>query len=113
LVNGIGFGSSEFYVLRPTESVVSQWIYLFIATSAFRSWATPKMTGTGGLQRVPRSVLEDYRIPLPSAAIQKAIVAEIENEQSLVSSNSELIKHLELKIESVIGRIWCEGKTKV
>jgi len=71
------------------------------------------MTGTGGLQRVPRSVLEDYRIPLPSAAIQKAIVAEIENEQSLVSSNSELIKHLELKIESVIGRIWCEGKTKV
>ncbi len=113
LVNGIGFGSSEFYVLRPTESVVSQWIYLFIATSAFRSWATPKMTGTGGLQRVPRAVLEDYQIPLPSVATQKAIVAEIETERSIVSSNSELIKYMELKIESAIGRIWRKDKSKM
>ena len=58
LRNGIGFGSSEFYVLRPTQIVLTEWIFLCVATATFRKWATPQMTGTGGLQRVPKTVLE-------------------------------------------------------
>ena len=54
LSNGVGFGSSEFYVLRRKESVIPEWVYLCVATPEFREWAIPKMTGTGGLQRVPR-----------------------------------------------------------
>ena len=106
LSNGIGFGSSEFYVLRPTESVISQWIYLCTATPAFRGWATLQMTGTGGLQRVPRSVIENYKIPLPPLATQQAIVAEIEAEQSLVAANRELMERMEGKIRAAIGRVW-------
>ena len=108
LSNGIGFGSSEFYVLRPTESVISQWIYLCTTTPAFRGWATPQMTGTGGLQRVPRSVIENFKIPLPSLPTQQAIVAEIEAEQSLVAANHRLIGRFEEKFRAVIGRIWRE-----
>ena len=106
LSNGIGFGSSEFYVLRPTESVISQWIYLCTATPAFRGWATLQMTGTGGLQRVPRSVIENYKIPLPPLATQQEIVAEIEAEQSLVAANRELMERMEGKIRAAIGRVW-------
>ena len=109
LSNGIGFGSSEFYVLRPTEAVISQWIYLCITTPAFRGWATSQMTGTGGLQRVPRSAVENYKIPLPPLAIQQAIVAEIEAEQSLVAANRELVERMEGKIRAAIGRVWGEG----
>ena len=105
LSNGIGFGSSEFYVLRPTESVISQWIYLCTATPAFRGWATLQMTGTGGLQRVPRSVIENYKIPLPPLATQQEIVAEIEAEQSLVAANRELMERMEGKIRAAIGRV--------
>ena len=50
LQNGIGFGSSEFYVLRPTKEVLPNWVFLCVATPAFRKWAIPQMTGTGGLQ---------------------------------------------------------------
>ena len=106
LHNGMGFGSSEFYVLRPTESVISQWMYLFIATPTFRGWAKPQMTGTGGLQRVPRSVIENYKIPLPSLETQQAIVAEIEAEQSIVVANRALIERMEGKIRAAIGRVW-------
>ena len=108
LSNGIGFGSSEFYVLRPTEEVISEWIFLCVATHAFRKWATPQMTGTGGLQRVPRRVIESYKIPLPALNIQQQIVAEIESEQVLVEANLKLIERFERKIRDVVGRVWGE-----
>lgn len=109
LCNGIGFGSSEFYVLRPTGDLLPQWVFMFAATPAFRAWATPQMTGTGGLQRVPRSVVENYQIPLPTLATQQAIVAEIEAEQALVAANRGLIAHFEQKIQATLARVWGEA----
>jgi len=110
LRNGIGFGSSEFYVIRPSGDILPQWVFMFVATPAFRAWATPQMTGTGGLQRVPRSVVESYEIPLPPLSTQHAIVAEIEAEQALVAANRELIARMEKKIQAVLGRVWGEDK---
>ncbi|MBU2848124.1 N-6 DNA methylase [Acidithiobacillus ferriphilus] len=106
LRNGIGFGSSEFYVLRPTDTLLPEWVFMCAATPAFRAWATPQMTGTGGLQRVPRSVVESYQIPLPPLTTQQALVAEIEAEQVLVAANRELITHFEQKIQAALARIW-------
>ena len=108
LSNRIGFGSSEFYVLRPTEKVLSEWLFLLIVTSAFRAWARPQMTGTGGLQRVPKSVLEGYKIPLPDLTIQQQLVAELEAEQSLVNANRELVERFKQKIQIAITRVWGE-----
>lgn len=108
LHNGIGFGSSEFYVLRPTGDLLPQWLFMFAAAPAFRAWATPQMTGTGGLQRVPRSVVESYQIPLPPLATQLAIITEIEAEQALVAANRELIARFEKKIQATLARIWGE-----
>ena len=112
LDNNIGFGSSEFYVLRPSEAVISQWMYLCITTPAFKEWAIPQMTGTGGLQRVPRPVIENYKIPLPALAAQQAIVAEIEDEQSLVSANQTMIERMEKKINAAIDRVWGEKRSR-
>lgn len=84
LLNGIGFGSSEFYVLRPSEQVLPEWIYFCVMHPFFRDAAIAQMTGTGGLQRVPRSFVEDFQIPLPPLEVQKAIVAEIESYQKVI-----------------------------
>ena len=108
LSNRIGFGSSEFYVLRPTKRVLSEWLFLLIATPAFRAWAKPQMTGTGGLQRVQKSVLERYKIPLPDLTIQQQFAAEVEAEQKLVNANRELIERFEKKIQAAIARVWGE-----
>ncbi len=108
LHNGIGFGSSEFYVLRPGDELLPEWTFMCVATPAFQAWAIPQMTGTGGLQRVPRTVVESYQIPLPSLATQQAIVAEIEAEQALVAANRELIARFEKKIQATLARVWGE-----
>ena len=106
LTNGIGFGSSEFHVLRQTDSVIPQWIYLCVVTPEFRAYATPKMTGTGGLQRVPRTVVENYQIPLPPLDVQRAIVAEIDAERAMVSANRELAARMEGRVREAVGRVW-------
>ena len=54
--------------------------------------------------------LKNIMIPVPPLSIQKAIVADVEAEQSLVSANQELIERMETKIKAAIDRVW--GKTQ-
>lgn len=110
LVGGIGFGSSEFYVVRAGDETVPRWLYHWLTTPDFRGRAAAKMTGTGGLQRVPRSVVEEEMIPLPPVETQQAIVVELEAEQALVDANRELIARFEKKIETAITRVWGGAK---
>lgn len=91
LRNGIGFGSSEFYVLRPGENVMAEWVYRCITHEVFRSKAIAQMTGTGGLQRVPRAVVEGFEIPLPPLEMQREIVAEIEGYQRVIEGARAVI----------------------
>ena len=85
LLNGIGFGSSEFYVLRSNDQVLPEWIYFCVMHPIFRDSAVAQMTGTGGLQRVPRDYVENFQIPLPPLEVQKEIVAEIEGYQKVIN----------------------------
>jgi len=85
LLNGIGFGSSEFYVLRSSGQVLPEWVYFCVMHPLFRNPAVAQMTGTGGLQRVPRDYVENFRIPLPPIDAQKEIVAEIEGYQNVIN----------------------------
>ena len=36
LLNNIGFGSTEFHVLRPIDSVLSEWIWLYVRKKDFQ-----------------------------------------------------------------------------
>ena len=78
LLDGIGFGSTEFHVLRPNSSVVPEWIWLFIRRERFREDAKRSFRGGVGQQRVPQEFLERYPIPLPPLEEQRRIVARIE-----------------------------------
>ena len=41
---------------------------------------------------MPRTVLEEWTIPLPPMEVQRAIVEELEGERSLVGANRELVE---------------------
>ena len=84
LLNGIGFGSSEFYVLRCGDQVLPEWIYRCVTHPKFRSMGKAQMTGTGGLQRVPRDFVQGFEIPLPPLEVQRELVAEIEGYQRVI-----------------------------
>ena len=106
LHSGVGFGSSEFYVLRSQGLTTPEWIYICVAAPEFKAWATPKMTGTGGLQRVPRWAVEQYKIPLPSLETQRAIVAELDEEQAAIDQAKRLAVKMEKRIQDVLARVW-------
>ena len=93
LMNGIGFGSSEFHVLRSSESVLPEWLYFCVTHSQFREHGIARMTGTGGLQRVPRDFVERFQFPLPPLEVQEKIVAEIEGYQKVIDGARAVVEN--------------------
>lgn len=71
--SAIGFGSTEFHVLRPKPHVDARYLWHFVRRTAFRHEARDAMTGSVGQARVPASFLENYPIPLPSEEDQQQI----------------------------------------
>lgn len=74
LTNGIGRGSTEFYILRPGERVLGEYIYHFVRQPGFREEAKRNFTGTAGQQRVPKPFMQNAPIPLPPLDEQRRIV---------------------------------------
>jgi type I restriction enzyme S subunit len=74
LCAGLGFGSTEFHVLRPCSDLLPQWVFAFIRQPPFRSAAEASFTGSAGQQRVPADFLKKFPIPVPPLAEQERIV---------------------------------------
>lgn len=74
LANGIGRGSTEFFVLRPGDRVLGEYLYHFVRQPRFREAAKKSFTGTAGQQRVPKSFMENALVSLPSIDEQRRII---------------------------------------
>ena len=70
LKNNIGFGSTEFHVIRPKEKINSIWLYTYTSLKTFRKEAEMKMTGSAGQKRVPIKFFENYKISVPPIDLQ-------------------------------------------
>ena len=78
LKSGIGFGSSEFFVIRPGNQILSNYIYYYLDQQCFRDAGKRVMTGAVGHKRVPREFLEALPTPLPPLEEQRRIVAVLD-----------------------------------
>jgi len=75
LANELGFGSTEFHVIRSNaELVCADWIWLFIRRLQFRVEGTHQFRGAVGQQRVPSAYLENAEIPLPDTKEQARVI---------------------------------------
>ncbi len=109
LTNGIGFGSTEYIVIRANTSLVyPEWIFYHINTPEFIDGGKSFMTGTAGQQRIDINYVKQYRIPVPSLEEQKKILDQISYEQSLIEPSKQLIKVFAEKIEARIREVWGE-----
>lgn len=72
LTNSIGFGSTEFHILRPIkEKSNSYWLYVLTSFDFFRKKAEENMTGSAGQKRVQASFLENIKISVPPITLQE------------------------------------------
>ena len=76
LPNGVGTGTTELVILRSLGVYVLFYMYLF-KSSWYISQGTKYFKGVVGQQRVNKAIFTDLKVPLPSVAEQKRIVAEI------------------------------------
>jgi type I restriction enzyme S subunit len=74
LPSGVGFGSTEFHVIRASKQILPEWIYFFWRLPGTRVLAERNMTGTAGQKRVPMSFLESLKIPVPSVEDQRRLI---------------------------------------
>jgi type I restriction enzyme S subunit len=101
LSNGIGFGSTEFHVLRANKESISKFLYYVISSHRFMSKAENNMTGSAGQKRVPTEFIKDYVLAVPTikeqekiASILSTIDEQIDNVDALIEKNKELKKGL-------------------
>ncbi len=79
LKNGIGFGSTEIYVLRVNHTVMNRFLYYRLQEDGFIEAATAAMAGAGGLKRVPSDIVSNFKIAVPLIEEQEEIVLFINN----------------------------------
>ena len=113
LTNGVGFGSSEFHVLRPSNLVDARYLYYFVSSKSFRNEAAKHMTGAVGLRRVPASFIAGAEIPLVGMPEQLQIVAEIEKQFSRLDeavANLQRVKANLKRYKAAILKAAVEGR---
>lgn len=102
LKNGIGFGSTEFHILRPNRSIITpEWLYVLTTFKQFRKDAEANMTGSAGQKRVPSIFLRNYKISIPPLELQKQYVGILEQ---LDKSKFRMKKCL--KLFSYMRHLW-------
>ena len=65
----VGWGSTEFIVMRAIPPVPLEYPYLLGRNESFREHAIQSMTGTSGRQRVQVDALAPYLLPVPPADV--------------------------------------------
>ena len=117
LTNGVGFGSSEFVVMRPEPEIDAEYLFYFLCRDEFRDAGANVMSGAVGHKRVPKEFVETLPIPLPPLEEQRRIVAVLDAahealdraraniEANLADVEEALSSVIESKLEEAEGEV--------
>lgn len=108
LVNDIGYGSTEFYVLRCKKELYNKYLYHMVRNTTFRAEAKAVMTGAVGQQRVPKTFLQEYQLLLPTLSEQHEIVRLIDDllarERKAQQATEQALASIDLMKKSILAR---------
>lgn len=109
LTNGLGCGSTEFFILRPKdERLATEYLHVILHMKCVRETAMLYFGGSAGQQRVPASFLENFNLPLPPKEKQIEIANHVyELRQQARTLQEEGKRILELAKQGVERMIMC------
>ena len=109
----VGFGSTEFTVLRPRATVVAQFLYRITSLARFRQLGADEMTGSAGQQRVPNEFVGNFVTPVPPISEQECIARFLDRMDRLVDrlirAKQRLIELLNEQKQAIIHRAVMQG----
>lgn len=91
----VGFGSTEFIVLRETDLSDSNFIYYLTISPTFRKRAIGCMEGTSGRRRVNEYSLMFFELPFPEKDEQQRIGQILSDLDSKIELNNKINEELE------------------
>lgn len=101
LKNKIGFGTTEFHVIRPSKKLKAEFIYAIVRSQTFRKIAQQNMTGTAGQARVPTEFLKEYQIALPPIEEQEQIIVRLAKIKEQVGIAKHLYNEALIRVKNI------------
>lgn len=103
LINGYGFGSTEFYVLRPHQKLIlPEYVYSIIKSHSFAEPGKYKMAGAAGQKRLPKEYVLNYKFPLPSIEMQERFAEKVREINSYIEEQQEELKNAKQMFQSLL-----------
>lgn len=89
---GIGFGSSEIFVLRMNKKVLNSYMFYITQSSNFQDGACATMCGVGGLKRISPLFMRTYELDIPSISNQQHIVEYLDEKLTKIDGRIEVLE---------------------
>jgi len=114
----IGFGTTEFINLRPSDRILPQYLYMITMTQPFRKLGEEIMTGSAGQKRISADYIKNFTIGIPDINEQEQILAEIEHRLKKIDNllriekeNIDILQELRTRVISdvISGQIDVRG----
>jgi len=110
--NQIGWGSTEFVVMRMKKTYHPFISYLIARNEDFRDFSIGNMTGSTGRQRAQAKDIKEYEIAIPSVEIIKKLNESIKDIPIKIKANSKQIKTLENMRDTLLPKLM-SGEVRV
>lgn len=101
----IGWGSTEFLVMRPKGSLPDYFAYLLCKHQPFLDFAVQSMAGTSGRQRIQNEALGRYPIAVPPDTVGAAFGQLVSPIQCSIAVNDEKAKTLATMRDTLLPRL--------
>ena len=112
LLNGIGFGTTEFHVLRAKSCAHPRFIYHWIMNEELRRKAEARMTGSAGQRRVPASFFGEFKVPFLPLSEQRRIAEILDTIDEAIQKTEELISKLKAMKQGLLHDLLTRGLDK-
>ena len=113
LLNGVGFGTTELYVLSPGPELDGRFLYYVTKSSSFKKRGEAAMTGAAGQKRVPEEFVRNFRVVLPLFPQQHAMADFLDRETAkidvLIAAKERLLGVLSEKRRALITHAVTRG----
>lgn len=112
LPHKVGFGSTEFHVVRPRRGVSDgRYLHHYLRQPQIRLAGERRMTGSGGQRRVPEDYLASLPVPLPPVAEQRRIAAILDQADALVIQRRQALLELDKLAQAVFVEMFGDPTT--
>lgn len=109
LRNGIGFGSTEFHVLRAKQGVEPRFVFHITQSRRFRQAAERQMVGSAGQQRVQRQFFDEFLVRDFSPCEQRVIAQILDTLDTAIRETEALIDKLKAVKQGLLHDLLTRG----